>query len=198
MIHRFSRRCAGVTLGLPQLTAMATARPPARRSPRHAWPWRRATRPLTRSSWPCSPPPPILLSGSFSLSLSLSLPPSSLSGPPSLSPSIGLFPFPILSLWSEPTHPNSCPCHRHQRHFHRPISAAESPHVWPSLYAVHSPNSDLLGTPGALVAGGARRPTSLAELGFADAGLDDVWQKCGQYGEENYTYHDPNGNPVVE
>ena len=42
------------------------------------------------------------------------------------------------------------------------------------------------------------KPTSLAQLGYNDAGLDDVWQKCGSYGPENYTYHDANGNPVVD
>ena len=39
---------------------------------------------------------------------------------------------------------------------------------------------------------------SLASLGFTDVGLDDVWQKCGSYGPNNYTYHDANGNPVVD
>jgi hypothetical protein len=27
---------------------------------------------------------------------------------------------------------------------------------------------------------------------------DDVWQLCGSYGPENYTYHDTDGNPVVD
>ncbi len=40
-------------------------------------------------------------------------------------------------------------------------------------------------------------PTSLADLGYSDAGLDDVWQKCGSYGPQNWTYHDAQGNPVV-
>lgn len=40
-------------------------------------------------------------------------------------------------------------------------------------------------------------PTSLADLGYTDAGLDDNWQECGSYGPENYTYHDASGNPVV-
>ena len=31
-----------------------------------------------------------------------------------------------------------------------------------------------------------------------DAGLDDVWQKCGKYGPNGYTYHDANGAPVVD
>ena len=35
-------------------------------------------------------------------------------------------------------------------------------------------------------------------MGYNDAGLDDVWQKCGSYGPENYTYHDGAGNPVVD
>jgi hypothetical protein len=39
---------------------------------------------------------------------------------------------------------------------------------------------------------------SLAQLGYNDAGLDDVWQKCGAYGPNKYTYHDANGNPVVD
>jgi alpha-galactosidase len=40
--------------------------------------------------------------------------------------------------------------------------------------------------------------TSLASVGFRDVGLDDVWQKCGSYGPANYTYHDADGNPVVD
>jgi hypothetical protein len=28
-------------------------------------------------------------------------------------------------------------------------------------------------------------------------GLDDVWQACGSYGPNNYTYHDAEGNPQV-
>jgi len=39
------------------------------------------------------------------------------------------------------------------------------------------------------------KPTSLAHVGYNDAGLDDVWQKCGKYGPENYTYHDAAGSP---
>ena len=39
---------------------------------------------------------------------------------------------------------------------------------------------------------------SLASLGFRDVGLDDVWQLCGSYGPSNWTYHDVDGNPVVD
>ena len=39
--------------------------------------------------------------------------------------------------------------------------------------------------------------TSLADLGYLDIGLDDAWQLCGNYGSNNYTYHDDNGNPIV-
>lgn len=42
------------------------------------------------------------------------------------------------------------------------------------------------------------KPMSLAEVGYNDAGLDDVWQKCGSYGPNNRTYHDAQGNPVVD
>mmetsp|Transcript_42432 Transcript_42432/g.99839 ORF Transcript_42432/g.99839 Transcript_42432/m.99839 type:complete len:180 (-) Transcript_42432:958-1497(-) len=42
------------------------------------------------------------------------------------------------------------------------------------------------------------KPTSLADLGYTDAGLDDCWQLCGSYGSENYTYHDSNGRPQVD
>ena len=42
------------------------------------------------------------------------------------------------------------------------------------------------------------KPTSLATVGYTDAGLDDVWQQCGKYGPENYTYHDAAGHPVVD
>ena len=40
-------------------------------------------------------------------------------------------------------------------------------------------------------------PTSLCDLGFCDVGLDDNWQKCGHYGLKRYTYHDVDGNPLV-
>jgi hypothetical protein len=39
---------------------------------------------------------------------------------------------------------------------------------------------------------------SLASLGFRDVGLDDVWQLCGSYGPQNWTYHDASGSPVVD
>ena len=42
------------------------------------------------------------------------------------------------------------------------------------------------------------KPTSLADVGYTDAGLDDCWQKCGSYISANYTYHDANGSPVVD
>lgn len=32
-------------------------------------------------------------------------------------------------------------------------------------------------------------PTSLYDLGYSDVGLDDAWQLCGKYGNNNYTYH---------
>jgi alpha-galactosidase len=41
-------------------------------------------------------------------------------------------------------------------------------------------------------------PTSLAELGYSDAGIDDYWQLCGSYGPSNYTYHTATGEPVVD
>jgi len=40
-------------------------------------------------------------------------------------------------------------------------------------------------------------PTSLCDLGYCDVGLDDNWQQCGSYGAEGYTYHDEQGNPIV-
>ena len=40
-------------------------------------------------------------------------------------------------------------------------------------------------------------PTSLVDLGYVDAGLDDCWQLCGQYGSLNYTYHNSSGWPQV-
>ena len=40
-------------------------------------------------------------------------------------------------------------------------------------------------------------PTSLCDLGYCDVGLDDNWQKCGSYGESNYTFHTEDGFPVV-
>jgi alpha-galactosidase len=40
-------------------------------------------------------------------------------------------------------------------------------------------------------------PTSLLDLGYKTAGLDDAWQQCGSYGPEKNTYHDAAGNPVV-
>jgi len=41
-------------------------------------------------------------------------------------------------------------------------------------------------------------PTSLADLGYSDAGIDDYWQLCGSYGPNNYTYHLATGEPVVD
>jgi len=41
-------------------------------------------------------------------------------------------------------------------------------------------------------------PTSIADLGFSDIGLDDNWQNCSARGPNNYTYHDPvTGAPIV-
>ncbi|KAJ8612698.1 hypothetical protein CTAYLR_008949 [Chrysophaeum taylorii] len=41
-------------------------------------------------------------------------------------------------------------------------------------------------------------PTSLADLGYRDVGLDDNWQSCGSYGPEAYTFHASGGLfPVV-
>ena len=40
-------------------------------------------------------------------------------------------------------------------------------------------------------------PTSLRDLGYSDVGLDDAWQLCGNYGTNNYTYHDKSGEPVI-
>eukprot|EP00472_Partenskyella_glossopodia_P011102 CAMPEP_0197516196 /NCGR_PEP_ID=MMETSP1318-20131121/1045_1 /TAXON_ID=552666 /ORGANISM="Partenskyella glossopodia, Strain RCC365" /LENGTH=414 /DNA_ID=CAMNT_0043064729 /DNA_START=57 /DNA_END=1301 /DNA_ORIENTATION=+ len=38
---------------------------------------------------------------------------------------------------------------------------------------------------------------SLCDLGYCDIGLDDGWQLCGSYGQNNYTYHNPMGLPIV-
>ena len=40
-------------------------------------------------------------------------------------------------------------------------------------------------------------PTSLADLGYGDVGIDDGWQQCGHYGPHSYRYHDAAGRPVV-
>lgn len=43
-------------------------------------------------------------------------------------------------------------------------------------------------------------PTSLADIGYRDAGIDDAWQMCGSYGQppNNLNYHDPvTGAPQV-
>ena len=40
-------------------------------------------------------------------------------------------------------------------------------------------------------------PTSLKDLGYVDVGLDDNWQLCGHYGPDKYTFHSPEGRPVV-
>ena len=40
-------------------------------------------------------------------------------------------------------------------------------------------------------------PTSLADLGYTDVGLDDNWQACGAYGADKFTYHDESGVPQV-
>lgn len=41
-------------------------------------------------------------------------------------------------------------------------------------------------------------PTSLLDLGYSDIGLDDAWQLCGEYGPDKNTYHNENGQPVVD
>lgn len=42
-------------------------------------------------------------------------------------------------------------------------------------------------------------PTSLADLGYNDVGLDDNWQLCGSYGPEKYTFHSKDAvYPVVD
>jgi len=42
-------------------------------------------------------------------------------------------------------------------------------------------------------------PTSLCDLGYCDVGLDDNWQKCGEYGRKKgtLTSHDEHGTPMV-
>ena len=42
------------------------------------------------------------------------------------------------------------------------------------------------------------KPTSLIDLGYTDAGLDDGWQQCGKFGPQNWTYHSADGSPVVD
>jgi len=51
----------------------------------------------------------------------------------------------------------------------------------------------------------ADKPTSLADIGYSDAGIDDGWQKCGSYGAKSpatptapYRYHSGLGAPVVD
>jgi alpha-galactosidase len=41
------------------------------------------------------------------------------------------------------------------------------------------------------------RPTSLCDLGYCDVGLDDNWQVCGSSPNSKFTFHDEDGNPVV-
>ena len=42
-------------------------------------------------------------------------------------------------------------------------------------------------------------PVSLCDLGYCDVGLDDNWQKCGEYGRKKgtLTSHDEHGTPMV-
>ena len=40
--------------------------------------------------------------------------------------------------------------------------------------------------------------TSLADLGYNDAGIDDGWQQCGSFGPEAYRYHSAAGAPMVD
>jgi len=42
------------------------------------------------------------------------------------------------------------------------------------------------------------KPTSLADLGYTDVGIDDGWQQCGHYGPLAYRYHAADGSPVVD
>ena len=41
------------------------------------------------------------------------------------------------------------------------------------------------------------KKTSLADLGYNDAGLDDAWQMCGSYGPSQFTFHREDGKPMV-
>jgi len=40
-------------------------------------------------------------------------------------------------------------------------------------------------------------PTSLCDLGYCDVGLDDNWQDCQPAGKGGYSYHDADGNPLI-
>jgi alpha-galactosidase len=40
-------------------------------------------------------------------------------------------------------------------------------------------------------------PTSLAELGYSDCGLDDAWQECGS-GAPGWSFHNASGDPQVD
>jgi len=40
-------------------------------------------------------------------------------------------------------------------------------------------------------------PTSLADLGYTDVGLDDAWQKCDS-GPRGIGFHAPGGAPIVD
>jgi hypothetical protein len=39
---------------------------------------------------------------------------------------------------------------------------------------------------------------SLADIGYNDAGIDDGWQKCGNYGPNKFRYHSAAGDPVID
>jgi alpha-galactosidase len=45
-----------------------------------------------------------------------------------------------------------------------------------------------------------RRDTglSLSQAGYKDVGIDDGWQKCGNYGPAGYRYHTAGGDPVID
>eukprot|EP01052_Picozoa_sp_SAG31_P027425 SAG31_NODE_2567_length_5464_cov_2.804660_7_plen_189_part_00 len=42
------------------------------------------------------------------------------------------------------------------------------------------------------------KPTSLADLGYTTVGIDDCWQDCLSPASINGSYHDKNGNPLVD
>ena len=40
-------------------------------------------------------------------------------------------------------------------------------------------------------------PTSYCDLGYCDVGLDDGWQSCGKYGDNQFTHHQADGHPAI-
>lgn len=76
--------------------------------------------------------------------------------------------------------------------------ARTPPMGWRTWNAFHAQVSqDVMLEVAAAMTNRSRGGVSLADVGYTDVGLDDDWQLCGSYGPNNYSFHDAQGNPVI-